>query len=75
MVLFVAKAEMSFFFFFETQAEISIVSCFDGVNCLTSLTMETFIPPFYCFDQECQFEEVFLFDLPFSETTMVERVI
>ncbi|CAN7111260.1 unnamed protein product [Brassica rapa subsp. narinosa] len=63
MVLFVAEAKMS------------IVSRFDGVNCLTSLTMEAFIPPLYCFDQECQFEEVFWSDLPFSEKTVVERVI
>ncbi|CAF2152542.1 unnamed protein product [Brassica napus] len=47
MVLFVAEAKMS------------IVSRFDDVNCLISLTMEAFIPPLYCFDQECQFEEVF----------------
>ncbi|WZZ68898.1 hypothetical protein YC2023_080268 [Brassica napus] len=59
MVLFVAEAKMS------------IVSRFDGVNCLTSLIMEAFISSLYCFDQECQFEEVFLFDLPFSETTYI----
>ncbi|CAN6844366.1 unnamed protein product [Brassica oleracea] len=45
-------------FFLPHLSLMSIVSCFDGVNCLTSLTMEAFISPLYCFDQECQFEEL-----------------
>ncbi|KAL0853684.1 hypothetical protein Bca101_058836 [Brassica carinata] len=60
---------------FEAEAKIFIVSCLDGVNCLISLTMEVFIPPLYCFEQECQFEEVFLIDCPLSETMVVELVI
>ncbi|KAH0893912.1 hypothetical protein HID58_056341 [Brassica napus] len=60
---------------FEAEAKMFIVSRFDGVNCLTSLAMEVFIPPLYCFEQERQFEEVFLIDCPLSETTVVELVI
>ncbi|KAG5407623.1 hypothetical protein IGI04_013742 [Brassica rapa subsp. trilocularis] len=60
---------------FEAEAKMFIVSRLDGVNYLTSLTMEGFIPPLYCFEEECQFEEVFLFDCPLSETTVVEFVI
>ncbi|CAH8360566.1 unnamed protein product [Eruca vesicaria subsp. sativa] len=44
----------------------------NGINCLTSLTMDGFIPPLYCFEQECQFEEVFLIGCPLLETTVVE---
>ncbi|CAN7005090.1 unnamed protein product, partial [Brassica oleracea var. botrytis] len=60
---------------FETEVEMFIVSRLDGVNCLTSLTMEVFIPPLYCFEQECQFEDVFLIDCSLSETPVVELVI
>ncbi|KAL0863891.1 hypothetical protein Bca101_043009 [Brassica carinata] len=60
---------------FEAEAKIFIVSCLDGVNCLISLTMEVFIPPLYCFEQECQFEELFLIDCPLSETMVVELCI
>ncbi|KAJ4912808.1 Uncharacterized protein Rs2_07429 [Raphanus sativus] len=60
---------------YEAEAKVFIVSRLDGVNCLTSLTMEVFISPLYCFEQECQVEEVFLFDCPLSETTVVELVI
>ncbi|KAL0697761.1 hypothetical protein Bca4012_053883 [Brassica carinata] len=60
---------------FEAEAKIFIVSCLDGVNCLISLTMEVFIPLLYCFEQECQFEEIFLINCPLSETTVVELVI
>ncbi|CAN6989448.1 unnamed protein product [Brassica rapa subsp. trilocularis] len=60
---------------FEAEAKMFIVSRLDGVNYLTSLTMDGFIPPLYCFEEECQFEEVFLFDYPLSETTVVELVI
>ncbi|CAN6810970.1 unnamed protein product [Brassica oleracea var. botrytis] len=60
---------------FETEVKMFIVSCLGGVNCLTFLTMEVFISPLYCFEQECQFEEVFLIDCPLSETPVVELVI
>ncbi|CAG7910593.1 hypothetical protein HID58_038692 [Brassica napus] len=60
---------------FEAEAKMFIVSRLDGVNYLTALTMEGFIPSLYCFEEECQFEEVFLFDCPLSETTVVELVI
>ncbi|KAF2618358.1 hypothetical protein F2Q68_00041874 [Brassica cretica] len=60
---------------FETEVKMFIVSRLDGVNCLTSLTMEVFIPFLYCFEQECQFEEVFLIERPLSETPVVELVI
>ncbi|KAG2312358.1 hypothetical protein Bca52824_023915 [Brassica carinata] len=66
---------LSLMVLFEAEAKIFIVSCLDGVNCLISLTIEVFIPPLYCFEQECQFEEVFLIDCPLSETTVVELVI
>ncbi|WZZ30355.1 hypothetical protein YC2023_013756 [Brassica napus] len=56
---------------FKTEVKMFIVSRLDGVNCLTSLTMEVFIPPLYCFEQECQFEEVFLIDYPLSETPCI----
>ncbi|KAF3546753.1 hypothetical protein DY000_02009163 [Brassica cretica] len=60
---------------FEAEAKMFIVSHLDGVNCLISLAMEVFIPLLYCFEQERQFEEVFLIDCPLSETTVVELVI
>ncbi|CDY51978.1 BnaCnng21580D [Brassica napus] len=60
---------------FKTEVKMFIVSRLDGVNYLTSLTMEVFIPPLYCFKQECQFEEVFLIDCPLSGTPVVELVI
>ncbi|KAH0865490.1 hypothetical protein HID58_082701 [Brassica napus] len=60
---------------FETEVKMFIVSRLDGVNCLTSLTMEVFIPFLYCFEHECQFEEVFLIECPLSETPVVELCI
>ncbi|KAG2277539.1 hypothetical protein Bca52824_060094 [Brassica carinata] len=60
---------------FKTEVKMFIVSRLESVNCLTSLTMEVFISPLYCFEQECQFEEVFLIDCPLSETPVVELVI
>ncbi|CAN6905676.1 unnamed protein product [Brassica oleracea] len=60
---------------FETEVKMFIVSRLDGVNCLTSLTMEVFIPFLYCFEHECQFKEVFLIECPLSETPVVELVI
>ena len=60
---------------FEAEAKMFIVSRLDCVNYLTALTMEGFIPSLYCFEEECQFEEVFLFDCLLSEITVVELVI
>ena len=38
----------------DQESKMFIVSHLDGVKCLTSLTMEVFISPLYCFEQERQ---------------------
>ncbi|CAH8385263.1 unnamed protein product [Eruca vesicaria subsp. sativa] len=60
---------------FQAEAKMFIISRFDGVNCLTSSTMEVLIPSLYCFVQECQTEDVFLCDCPVSETTVIEPLL
>ncbi|KFK41664.1 hypothetical protein AALP_AA2G156900 [Arabis alpina] len=59
---------------FGAEAKRLIVSRVDGIDCLALTTLEVLNLPLCGFDQGYQHEEVILFVLPCSDTTLAERM-